>query len=258
MRLYFHFNRPFTVLLLTIISLACKKTATPVINTETGTITGTIYLYDDKTNRYQDASGVTVTIIGMADKQTTTSADGRFKLDNVPFDNYDLAFTKTGYGTHKIFGIEHFKQINSSVSTNTNLKRILSLGSVSGTSVESLEKTTVSDNNFNGIAYLYSVKPTPAATNRAYVRAFVGSKHNFSPLEYLGYSSLKGVINNNVTGTFSAEELYGMGLNKGDSVYVRLYGDAYYGNEYVDPVTGNTVFPNLNPIAPSAVGFIVP
>jgi hypothetical protein len=258
MRLYSYSTQFFGFFLLITFLFACKKTDNTITTTETGTITGTIYLYDDKTNRYEDASGVTVTIIGMPDKQTTTAADGRFKLENIPFDNYDLAFSKTGYGTHKIFGIEHFKQINSAAPSTTALKRIISLGSISSTSVESLEKTVVADNNFNGIAYLYSVKPVPSSVNRAYVRAFVGSKQNFSPVESLGYSSLKALLNNNVTGTFSVEELYGMGLNKGDSVYVRLYGDSYYGNEYIDPATGNTVFPNLNPVARAAVGFVVP
>ncbi|MBU6158854.1 MAG: hypothetical protein KGP35_07480 [Bacteroidetes bacterium] len=258
MRFNFSYSRHMSLSMILIVLVACKKSNTPAISNEVGTISGTVYLYDDKTNRYEDASGVTVNIIGMPEKQSITAADGRFRLENIPFDHYDLAFSKTGYGTYKIFGIEHFKKMNSPAPFNTTLNRIISLGSISGTAIESLEKTAVADNNFIGIAYLFSVKPVPSASDRAYVRAFVGEKKNFTPIESIGYSSLKGVLNNNVTGTFSAEELYGMGLDKGDSVYVRLYGDSYYGNEYVDPVTGNTIFPNLNPVAPAAVGFIVP
>ena len=260
--MHFHFvtAKSFFLFLFLTALQGCSKKEDPITESETGTIAGTLLRYDDKTNQYADASGISVSIIGMPDKQTTTAPDGRFKLEKIPFGNHDLVFSKLGYGTYKIFGIEHFRQSNtvSGTPSTTTLKRVISFGSISNTTVEQLLPAVVNDNNFIGIAFSYSVKPQPTSSNRAYTRSFVGKKNDFTPLEALGYSGLKGALSNNVIGSFSVEELYGFGLNKGDSVYVKVYGDSFYSNDYTDPISGNTLFPNLNPVAPPAIGFIVP
>jgi hypothetical protein len=249
----------FLVTALAVSLISCKKEDKNEI-VEEGSIAGIVRLYDDKTNLSSSASGVTVSVIGMPNKTAITSADGKFTISGLPFDNYDLSFSKTGYGTYKIFGIDHRKQSNTSAGSTsvTQLTRTISLGAVSGTSITALTAVDVTYNDSAGIEYGYSVAPEPSSANRGYIRAFVGKKHTTSSTEYLAFSNVKSILNNNSRGGFLATELYGFGFQSGDSVYVKLYGDSFNSNSYTDPVTGNTVFPNLNAVSAAAVGFIVP
>jgi hypothetical protein len=61
-----------------------------------------------------------------------------------------------------------------------------------------------------------------------------------------------------VSGGFTASELYAMGFSTGQTVFIKLYGDSYQSNDYDDPLTGKTVFPNLNQASAAAISFIMP
>jgi len=242
------------------ILIACKKENNSPLIEETGSIAGAINVYDDKTNKLSDASGFTVSVIGNPGKIAVTNANGQFKIDGLPFDNYDLSFSKIGYGTYKIFGIEHLKKSNlpaGSVSV-TQISRVINLGALSTTSVSLLSVVDATYNDLPGIEYSYVLNPAPTTNNRGYVRAFLGKKSTTTSTEYTAYSAVKSALSNNVKSGFTAEELYGLGFESGDSVYVKLYGESYFSNQYIDPGTGKAIFPNLNAVSPSAIGFLVP
>jgi hypothetical protein len=243
-----------------IILAACKKDSTTPAAAETGNLNGTIKLYDDKTNALADASGVTISVIGNPEKTVVTGAGGSFSLTGLPFDNYDLAFSKTGYGTYKIFGIEHRRQPGTPAGSisQTQISRVINLGAVSTTAVSAL---TALDNTYNdqpGIEYSYTLSPAPSASNRGYVRALLSKNKPLSAVNFLSYSEVKSVISNNAKGGFTAEDLYGLGFNKGDSIYVRVYGESFYSNDYTEPNTGKRIFPNLNAVSAEPVGYEVP
>jgi hypothetical protein len=245
---------------ISILFAGCSKTTENIPVQETGIISGTIKIYDDKTNAFTNASGVTVTIIGDQDKIAVTAADGKFSIAGLPYDNYDLSFSKTGYGTFKIFGLEHQKQPNTpagAVST-TQISRVINLGAVSTSTITSLNAIDANFNGVPGIEYTYSIFPVPGSSNRGYTRAFLGKNKIISPNNYDAASEIKSVISNNAIGGFTAEDLYGLGFNSGDSVYVKIYGESFYSNEYTEPATGKRIFPNLNAISAEAVGFKVP
>jgi hypothetical protein len=249
----------FFCLLSILFQLACEK-ETVIETKETGSISGTVKLYDDKSSTLIDASGVSVSVIGMAGKTSITGFDGKFTIDSLPFDNYDLLFSKTGYGTFKIFGIEHVRQpiITSGSNSVTQLTRVVNMGLNSTSAVISLNSIDLTYNDAPGIEYSYSLSPAPNTNSRGYVRAFLGKKHTTSSSEYISYSNVKSAVNNPTKGGFTAEELYGMGFNPGDSVYVKLYGDSFISNIYTDPNSGITVFPNLNASSPAPIFFIAP
>ena len=238
----------------------CSKTNDNQPAQETGTISGTIKLYDDKTNALANASGVTVSIIGNQNKFAVTSSDGKFSIEGLPFDNYDLSFSKTGYGTYKIFGLEHQKQSNTPArnASTTQITRVINLGAVSTSSVTSLSAIDAIFNGAPGIEYSYTITPVPNSSNRGYSRAFLDKNKNVSPNNYLAFSEIKSVISNNAIGGFTAEDLYGLGFNSGDSIYVKIYGESFYSNDYTDPASGKRVFPNLNAVSAEATGFKVP
>jgi len=250
----------FSWILLSSLILSCKKETKTPAEPETGAISGTIRLYDDKTNQVTNSSGVTVTVIGQPGKTTTTDNDGRFRLEGLTFDNYDLSFAKTGYGTYKIFGIDHRKQPNTPSGTvsTTQLSNVINLGAVSSSSVSSLTALDYTYNEGPGIEFSYSLNPEPSASSRGYIRTFLSKTYTISSTNYQAYSLTKSVLNNSTKGGFSNEELFAFGFNKGDSVYVKVYGDSFYSNDYTEPSTGKRVFPNLNSVSPSAVNFVIP
>jgi len=49
-----------------------------------------------------------------------------------------------------------------------------------------------------------------------------------------------------------------MGFASGSTVYVKIYGESFYGNDYDEPNQNIRVFPNLNLDSAEAVSFEVP
>ena len=231
---------------------SCSKDDNSSMATTGGKITGQVQVWNDKTTSLSDRSGVTVTIDNLTGKTATTDADGRFTFDDIPFDSYNLSFAKSGYGTTKIFGIQH----NSSAAVTT--VPLVQFGAVCGTSVTAFSYSGNTYNGVPGASYTYSFNPAPNSTNRAYTRVFVSTDATVSNTNYVDFTDLKSASNNNVTGWLTADELYGMGFNSGQTVFARLYADSFKSNEYVDPATGKTVFPNLNTTTTAAISFIVP
>ncbi len=72
----------------------------------TGLLRGSVQAWNDKITSLTDRSGVTVTLENIPGKSTTTAADGSFQFADLTYDTYDLIFTRSGYGTKKIFGVK--------------------------------------------------------------------------------------------------------------------------------------------------------
>ena len=181
------------VLLFGVSLISCsKKDSTPSVPTS-GNLFGTIQTWDDKTTSTNDMGGVTVTITNLANKSTTTDAQGRYTFTNLPYDQYDLEISKTGYGTHKVFGITHSYDPASSVGA-TQIPNI-SFGKKSTTTVTAL---AVSGNNVlgePGVSFSYTVSPTPTPASRAFVRYFLSTAADVSPTKYLAASAVVNFSN---------------------------------------------------------------
>ncbi|RZK34624.1 MAG: hypothetical protein EOO61_13275 [Hymenobacter sp.] len=108
------------------------------------------------------------------------------------------------------------------------------------------------------MSVLYSVAPIPTAINRGYVRYFLSTDPAVSSTNYTFTSPIVSVLNNNVTGGFTKEDLLTAGFKSGQTVYLRLYGESVQSNTYVDPNVGTRVFPNLNLTTVEAVSFVLP
>ncbi|MBD2753640.1 carboxypeptidase-like regulatory domain-containing protein [Spirosoma validum] len=217
-----------------------------------GLLSGTVQLWDDKTNTLTDNSSVTVTVDDLTNTIAVTDATGKYSFANLPYDLHDLTFTKAGYGTYKLYGVSH-----SSNASGTTLPAV-QLGKVATTSVTSL---TVSGNTYNGspgVSVLYSVTPTPTSTNRGYVRYFLSTDAGVSNMKYTYASPVLSVLNNNTTGGFTREDLLTAGFKSGQTIYIRLYGESVQSNSYADPNVGVRVFPNINTSTVAAVSFVLP
>jgi len=72
----------------------------PILPTKAA-ISGSVILYDEGTTLL-DKSNMNVKIVGTSPLiQTTTNAEGKFTLPEVPFGTYTLEYSKTGFGSYK-------------------------------------------------------------------------------------------------------------------------------------------------------------
>lgn len=208
-------------------------------------ITGSVNLYDEGITQIAN-DGMTVKIEGTS-IITTTAIDGKFTLTDVPFGTHTLVYEKTGYGTFKRFNVEH--------KGNTFIPDAPSLGQNSTTSITNL--TVSSSTNFPVIIGA-TTNPSGSQGDTRYIRYFFSTDSNISSDNY-----------ENVLGTFPAQinpfklnlsqdSIDALGFTSGTTVYVKCYGESFWSNQYDDPDTGTTVFPNLNSNTVATVSFIVP
>ena len=251
----------FVLLYLVVVSfgvslISCsKKDSTPSVPTS-GNLFGTIQTWDDKTTSTNDMAGVTVTITNLANKSTTTDAQGRYTFTNLPYDQYDLEISKTGYGTHKVFGVTHSYDPASSLGT-TQIPNI-SFGKKSTTTVTALAVNGNVVLGEPGVSFSYTVNPTPTPASRAFVRYFLSTAADVSPTKYLAASAVVNFSNGSGITGFSTSQLVGMGFTSGQTVYVKMFGESFITNEYFQPNLGYKIFPNLNLTSQPAVSFVVP
>jgi len=248
--------RGFAFIMTITIIASCSKDK-PTDNKPTAAkLIGTIQTWDDKTTSTTDASGVTITISNLTNVTATTDAAGKFSFESLGFDSYDFVISKAGYGTYKVYGINHAYNINSSATYT--LVPSISFGKISTTTITALSVSNDSLNGEPGVSFNYSISPAPSASSRAFVRYFLSTSPDVSSTNYTAYSAVANFTNlSNNTG-FTTNQLIGMGFIPGQTVYAKMYGDSFISNDYLDPNTGKRVFPNINSTSAPAVSFIVP
>ena len=176
-----------------------------------------------------------------------TDLEGKFLLNNVPFGIYTLVYEKEGYGTYKKFNVEHNESQSSTIIQETP-----SLGKFSTTEISDLSVT------ITGTDVSISVSTNPAGNvgNNRYIRFFYSTDSNVSDENHNYYSSTYVSQINPYSLSLSQSDLASMGFSTGTTVYVKVYGESFWSNDYL---SGNLrIFPNLNNISANAVSFIVP
>lgn len=227
---------------------SCSKDEDPTPDPITkANITGSVNLYDEGTTQI-DNSNMTVKVEGTTPSiSATTDANGDFILADVPFGTYTILYEKSGFGTFKKFDIEH-------VNNATAILNTPSIGEISTTQITNLQA------NVSGNDIIISVTTNPAGSNgnTRYVRYFLSTDSNVSNENYTYFSpGLVSQINPKEI-TLSNNDLTSAGFSTGETVFVKVYGDSFWSNEYDDLDLGRNVFPNLNMTSNNSVSFIVP
>jgi hypothetical protein len=214
---------------------------------DTANISGAVNLYDEGVNK-TDQSGMSVRTDGTIPVYSAfTNAEGKFTLTDVPPGDYTLVFEKSGYGAFKKYSVKH-------TITGTILTETPSLGQKSTTQI-----TNLSAENAGGeIVINVTTNPAGNTGNKRYIRFFYSALSTVSSGNYTFVS--QGMVSqiNPYKLSLSKSTLTGMGFASGSTVYVKVYGDSFWSNEYTDPQKNLKVFPNLNDVAANAVSFIVP
>lgn len=227
---------------------SCSKDETPTPTPITkANITGSVNLYNEGTIQI-DNSSMTVKVEGITPAiSALTDANGDFTLSDVPFGTYTILYEKSGFGTFKKFDIEH--ENNATAILNTP-----SIGEISTTQITNLEA------NVSGNDIIISVTTNPAGSNgnTRYVRYFLSTDSNVSSENYTYFSpGLVSQINPKEI-TLSNNDLTSAGFSTGETIFVKVYGDSFWSNEYNDPNLGRNVFPNLNMTSTNSVSFVMP
>ncbi len=214
-----------------------------------GNIIGSVNLYDEGTTQI-DNSNMLVIVEGITPViSAITDANGGFTLSDVPFGTYTLAYEKSGFGTFKKFDVDH-----TNMGSPTIIAEIPSLGQVSTTQITNL----VASANGSNVTFSITTNPAGSNGNTRYVRYFLSTDSNVSNENYTYYSP--GLISqiNPYQITLSQNDLTSAGFSSGQTVFVKVYGDSFWSNEYDDLDLERKVFPNLNMASANAISFVVP
>lgn len=89
------------VTIVSVLLFSCSNNDNEPTTPTKAAISGSVILYDEGTTLL-DKSNMNVKVVGTTPLiQTTTNAEGKFTLPEVPFGTYTLEYSKTGFGTFK-------------------------------------------------------------------------------------------------------------------------------------------------------------
>jgi len=242
-------NKYLFPILIILLSLAGCESNSLLDPSNSANIIGSVNLYDEGTTLLPK-DGMTVSVDGANSViSSKTNEAGAFTLNNVPFGTYNITFSKTGYGTFKKIGVVHANNGSSTVISPSP-----SLGQKSTTIINGLNVSTS-----NNIVTL-SIRTVPQPTNTAprYIRVFYSRSSNVSYINYLKYSGIYSHKSNPANLDLTATDFNEMGFVSGERIYVRVYGDSFWSNDYENTVAGIHEFPNINITTVAAVSFVVP
>lgn len=243
---------PALVLLAAVFAYSCGGDDDSSDNNQTtpttADILGSVNLYDEGTNLV-NGGGMTVRLIDPSAGSTQTNSSGEFTLSDVPAGTYTLSFEKSGYGTFLIPNLQHAPSGGNTIITESP-----SLGQSSSTQITGLFAKTVDD----VINVTIATEPAGNNSNPRYIRYFLSSQADVSSTNYQYNSPGFTVQISPANIQFTASDLEGFGFNSGETVYLKVYGDSFWSNQYTNPSTSLTVYPNLNDTSAAAVTFIVP
>ena len=234
----------YLMLILALILFSCGDSNDNTIIT-TANISGSVILFDEGITQVEN-TGMTISVEGSS-ISTSTNANGNYTLTNVPFGNTTLIFEKNGFGTFKKFDIDHN-------NGDTFITENPSLGQKSSTTITNL---TVSLNG-NDVTIAATTNPAGSINNTRYIRYFFSLQ---SSVSNTNYDSVLETIQSQINPynlNLSVSALSALGFSSGQTIYVRAYGESFWSNQYNDPNSSTTIFPNLNLNTSAAVSFVMP
>ncbi|KAB2809983.1 hypothetical protein [Phaeocystidibacter luteus] len=110
--------------------------------------------------------------------------------------------------------------------------------------------------NANEIEITYEMSPAANSNTPRYALVFLFEGSNVSPANYTAFTEVRQANSSPTTITITASELSDFGFTSGEQIYVRVYGDSFYSNDYEE--NGASVFPNVNLTSAQAVSVVVP
>lgn len=214
-----------------------------------GNIVGFVSLFDEIGTRYASAEGMTVTVEGTAPEiKTTSNADGKYELKDVPTGTYNLSFTRTGFGNFKRPSIVH---IGGNAPTNLGNNNLWETAKTTMTNLAVEIKGT-------SIILTGKVTPiSPAGSGTALqrrVRFFFGKDDKVSYLNYFDtFNQLLVPAGGDGSFSFTLTNANISKFKTGDRVFIIGYGLSPLENAYTDPNTNLVIYSGVNLAASNVV-----
>lgn len=219
-------------------------------------IQGMILLYDEEGNRQTDMSGVTVSIDNST-VSTQTGADGKWTLDSIPYGTYDISYTKQGYGTGKIMGIYHAATNHATTLISKSESMAVNSSIVVSNLVITPFSAAIQAAGVTGV-HIDPVFNNPSGKAK-YVRLFFSDNGNVNSNNYLAEVKVRsnGAASQMNDFNLTTSFLENLGFKKGQTIYVKAYGDSFLADEYTDPITNTTIFPSLSTKPSATMNFVL-
>lgn len=246
---------------------ACSTDDDEPILTQTASINGNVNLYSIDGEKLSPADGVQVSLDGTSLPGASSQTNGTYLLPDIPYNNYNISFTKAGYGKLTIYGITHTSPTgNTGTTLNTvRLSQVqdIAVAALRISPADSIKE--IRDLIALGLAenalMLNPVFTIPAGRKgKQPVIYFFGDStySDLSSSKYLFFErNVSGGSGNEVSTDYDISWFRSKGFQPGQRIYIRAYTDSYGNNEYVDPKTGR-VFPCLNPTASPSILVRIP
>lgn len=200
----------------------------------TGSLEGTVSVFDEFGTLLTDKSGVTITIDGIFPPlSATTDIDGKYKLDKLPTGRYVIIFSKSGYADRKASDYPFIADESSQILNS-------SISQVSNTLVTELILSPLPS---GGMTTSFTVSPEIPADLRRYVRFYFSNSASVSSTNYLSTFTVW-----TATSLFSDDVYFDDVLFPiGTTLYVKAYGEnnRYYGITNI--TTGLMIYYTINP-----------
>ena len=244
--------RFYTSILLVTFFACNKKDYKP--DPTTRDIAGTVQVFNEFGVASNDVIGVTVTLSNDSMELTTqTIQGGKYSFSQVPFGKYNLAVSRTGFGTNKRFGIRSVKTVDSA-SYPLQLSPIGITGKCT-TTMTSFRAAGKPNGSFD---YWLGISPaTGQGTSPRYFRIFIGTDSLVAWDNTEWIAPAFPVTGTGQSGTFGAGALRREYFPVGSKAWIRIYGDASPNNMYFDSTQKKFVFPCMNLNTQPASSFIV-
>jgi hypothetical protein len=234
----------FSILIITLFSACSEKDEfAPYLK---GDIIGYAFCYDEYSNDLEDYSGIKVVTDPDRKYSAVTDKNGRYVLKNVLNGTYDLSFEKEGFGTMKMFGIQHLGGKPTIISYHYSDDYVIIYENITShiTAIYYQNDSLLADLAFSG-----EYRP-----GSVYIRLLFSTQENFvlqsaeasKSIELweslIKYKSRYGNVS------------VGLPFAHGEKVYCKaaIYSDHYFYydfigiNKYYDFETGTTIYPNLS------------
>jgi hypothetical protein len=211
----------------------------------TGTLEGTVTLYDEFGEAVIDKSGVTISIGGIfPPKSATTDIDGKYILENLPTGRYVIIFSKSGYGDYKFNDYAFVGGGGSQI-------RDCSITKKSTTFVTNL---TLSELSGTAMTVNCTVSPEVPPDFFRGIRFFFGTSASVSSSNYITNS-----FDASATNLYSSSRTYDKTkFPTGTILYVKAYGESFRSTGYNDIITHQFIFSTLNPEGSNTASITVP
>jgi hypothetical protein len=226
------------------------------MNNDTGTISGTAYLYNEFSFKLASQSGITVTLIsGTTQLTAMTNDSGQYQFHGILTGTYNLTYAFAAFGTANRYGISHFgggalptevpevDLVQIPVKTAIDSMSVVELY---GTYIEVTIKLDTSSLQY--VQYYQNLLLLVGKSNAVGPESYVKSYGQAFIPDGFG----------NYTMVFQQSDVASF-FNPGDTMYITAcaynryihpnsspiwYTDDVANESYIDPLTGYVIFPN--------------